>query len=146
MLSSNQISAETEARVLTSLLATGLTVSVPFGVARYDLILELDGRFLRIQCKTGRLKDGYVLFNACSAVGSRGRNFTRRSYQDDADLFGVYCSGTEQVYLIPVENKTAISLRVSSPRNGQKKGIRLAADYEVKQFIENERKQSVQGV
>jgi hypothetical protein len=33
----------------------GYSVLLPFGVnQRYDLVLDLDGRFVRAQCKTGR--------------------------------------------------------------------------------------------
>lgn len=49
-------------------------------------------------------------------------------------MFGVYCPEVGKCYLVPVEDvtRTTCSLRVDPPKNGQKKGIRWAANYEVR--------------
>jgi hypothetical protein len=50
------------------------------------------------------------------------------------DYFAVYCPETEGVYLVPitaVPNRVSTALRVSPPRNNQRRFIRLAADYEI---------------
>jgi PD-(D/E)XK endonuclease len=54
-----------------------------------------------------------------------------RSYQGDVDFFGVYCPGTEEVYLVPIGDvpERAASLRVEPPRNGQTRNVRWAKDY-----------------
>ncbi len=42
-------------------------VSVPFGEnTRYDLMIDNDGYLSRVQCKTGRLREGAIRFNTCS--------------------------------------------------------------------------------
>lgn len=52
-----------EAVVISELLKRNLTVSVPFGEnARYDLVVDDDGDFERVQCKTGSLKNGGYSF------------------------------------------------------------------------------------
>ena len=44
----------TEAAILSELVRRGYAVLLPFGVnQRYDLVLDLEGRFVRAQCKTG---------------------------------------------------------------------------------------------
>ena len=46
---------------------------IPFGDnQRYDLVVEREGNFVRVQCKTGRVrKEGQILFNTCSSYVHR---------------------------------------------------------------------------
>jgi hypothetical protein len=62
----------------------------------------------------------------------KGRTI-RKGYKDEIDLFGVYCPGTEKVYLVPVEDVPCgeACLRLIPPRNHQKSKIRWAKDYEI---------------
>ena len=73
----------TEAAILAELVRRGYRILVPFGVnQRYDLVIETDEGFLRVQCKTGRLRDGVIQFNALSIQsntrGTRGSGLCRR--------------------------------------------------------------------
>jgi PD-(D/E)XK nuclease superfamily protein len=54
-----------ETHVLAALVAAGLTVLVPWGDnAAYDLVVDLEARFLRVQCKTARpIGNGCISFN-----------------------------------------------------------------------------------
>jgi hypothetical protein len=54
--------------VVAALVAVGKHVLLPFGDnLRYDLAYEEeDGSFVRVQCKTGRLVDGVILFPTSS--------------------------------------------------------------------------------
>jgi hypothetical protein len=85
--------------------------------------------FVRVQCKTGRLAKGAISFP--TAIWCRGNKY--RSYSGDVDCFGVYCSGTGQVYLVPVADvpDRSASLRFDPPRNRQSKGVRWAKDYAI---------------
>ena len=48
----------------SELVRRGFTVLLPFGVnQRYDLVLDVGGEFIRGQCKTGRLRQGSVVFS-----------------------------------------------------------------------------------
>ncbi len=131
-MDTNQIGAITEGKVLAALMGTGLVVAVPFGVARYDLVLETTEGFKRIQCKTGRIRNGVIRFNCYSIRGNRTQRFERRTYENDADFFGVYCAGTDKVYLVPIGlyNNEGY-LRVDPCKNGRTKGVLWAKDYEV---------------
>jgi len=125
---------KTEAIVLAELVKRDYRVLVPFGVNhRYDLVIDQGGQFLRVQCKTGRLANGVVTFNASSTQGGNARDGAiRRGYKDEADVFLVYCPGTDKVYWILVEEAgTAPNLRVDPPKNNQTTGIRWARDYEL---------------
>jgi hypothetical protein len=129
MRDTSSVGNKTEAVVLAALVHAGFSPLLPFGSGQpYDIALDYRGKLLRVQCKTGRLvKDGVVFFP--TAIWCR--NMSYRSYHGDVDLFGVYCPGTEEVYLVPIADVPAkgASLRVAPPRNGQTRGIRWAADY-----------------
>jgi len=94
--------------------------------------LAIDGLFVRAQCKTGRLRNRRVIFNAQS-VRSNTRVAERSSYVGEVDVFIVYCPDLDRIYAIPVDDVPLSegSLRVEPTANGQKKGIRWAADYEL---------------
>jgi PD-(D/E)XK endonuclease len=122
----------TEAVVLSVLAKAGYTILVPFGVARYDLAVD-DGTgegIKTIQCKTGRIRQGCVAWNACSQNRDTKE---RRDYRGQVDYFGVWSPDNDKVYLVPVGD-VAVSegrLRLDAAKNNQKFGVRLAADYEV---------------
>jgi PD-(D/E)XK endonuclease len=122
--------------VILALREKKFIVSEPFGEnARYDLVMDDGDRLSRVQCKTGRLRGGAVLFATCSCYGHHFRpSESRRDYLGEIDFFAVYCHETSGVYLIPVEdvpNRASGALRVAAPRNGQQKRIRFARDYEI---------------
>jgi hypothetical protein len=126
----SSIGNKTEAIVLAALVHAGYSTLLPFGGGHpYDIVLDDGGKFLRVQCKTGRLQEGVIFFP--TAIWCR--NLSYRSYEGDVDLFGVYCPGTEEVYLVPIGHVPgkAASLRVKPPRNGQARGIRWAKDYQI---------------
>ena len=125
-----------EAMIIARLVQAGKMILLPFGENhRYDLVLDEGDRFIKVQCKTGRLKNGVVLFPTCSTTYHFPKNqpstFYQRDYAKDADLFGVYCPDNDSVYLVPVAEvgKRAASLRLEPSRNGQAKRIRWAKDY-----------------
>jgi hypothetical protein len=121
----------TEAAVLRALVERDFAVLVPFGDGHpYDLVVHLAGAcFARVQCKTGRVKKGSLVFNSRSTDHGRGAG----TYLGLADIFGVYCPPTDAVYLVPVrEVPTGVPhLRIEAARNNQQRGIRYAADYEI---------------
>src|SRR5215210_6393365 len=122
------VGQRTEAIILAELVRRGLRVLMPFGVNhRYDFALDIGDQFLRVQCKTGRMDNGTVLFNAQS-IRSNMKRVLCRSYAGEIDLFCVYCPENNQVYAVPVGEATSTTarLRVSPPANGQKRGIRWA--------------------
>lgn len=110
----------------------------PFGEnQRYDLLIDDGDRFIRVQCKTGRLRNGVIRFNACSVTyhhpSNRGTREYKRDYRGSADLFGVYCRETDSVYLVPVDQvgtKEGV-LRVAPTKNSQSRKVRWARDFEL---------------
>ena len=130
------IGDRTTLAVMLALREAGNVVSVPFGEnTRYDLIADDGVRLLRVQCKTGRLRDGAVVFRPSSSYAHHASpRVIRRRYEGQIDYFGVYCVDNGGVYLVPIEDVTTTwmaMLRVEPARNGQKRGIRLTADYQM---------------
>jgi hypothetical protein len=122
-----------EAAILAELVKRGYRVLLPFGVnQRYDLVLDCDGRFLRAQCKTGRLREG-VIECRTQSIQSNTRGSRWRSYTGEIDLFIVYCPQNDSVYVVPADEVPGrgMHLRVNPPRNRQDKRVRWAKDYEL---------------
>lgn len=75
--------------------------------------------------KTGRLRNGAILFNAVST-------HDKKRYDGEADLFCVYCPDNHKFYLLNVAGLAKqVSLRVSAPKNNQKKKMLWARNYEI---------------
>ena len=124
----------TETQVAAALVRHGMRVLRPISSAtRYDLLIDHDdGRFTRVQCKTGILRRSCVVFRLYSISG---HDTQRKEYAGQADAFGVYCPQTNRSYLVPM---TAISicrsfatLRVEPTKNGQRRGTRDAAEFAI---------------
>jgi PD-(D/E)XK endonuclease len=123
----------TEAAIQLELLRRGYRVLVPLGVnQRYDLVLDTGDGFVRAQCKTGRLRDGCVVFRTAS-VQSNTRRSRVRDYAGGADVFLVYSPETRAVYVVPVAeaSRSQMLLRVDRSRNAQAQGVHWATDYEL---------------
>lgn len=121
----------TVAILTATFLRRGFVVLKPLSeLMRFDLVIDRGNGFERVQCKTGRLRDGAVKFNACSSTAHH-RNGKRRDYRGQIEVFGVFCPDTDQCYLIPVDDTGAShgSLRVEGSKNNQSKGIRMAETY-----------------
>jgi hypothetical protein len=117
----------------------GYPVLVPFGEnTRYDLAIDTGDQLRRVQCKTGRLRNGAVQFNTCSSYAHHPNpKILKRDYIGEIDDFAVFCPELGAVYLIPIADVRAhrrANLRVDPPRNGQRKFVRLAAQYELLRF------------
>lgn len=130
------IGDRTTLATMLALSTSGYAVSVPFGEnTRYDLIIDDGGRLLKVQCKTGRLRNGAVFFRPSSSYAHHASpRQKRRVYRGEIDYFAVHCPETGGVYLVPiaaVATTWMASLRVEPPRNCQKRRIRSAAEYEI---------------
>jgi hypothetical protein len=119
----------TEAKILAALIAAGYLVSVPFGAGhKYDFIIDDSVSLRRVQCKTGRVKQGVLHFNSYSQSGNGA---IKQGYHGLADLFAVLNPENGQVYLVPVEGFGAagVSLRLASTLNGQSQKVNWAVDF-----------------
>jgi hypothetical protein len=122
-----------EAMLMTAFLRKGVPVLTPFGDnQRYDIVVETQAGFKRVQCKTGRLKNGVIQFPVASSAYHRGGK--RQGYAGQIDFFGVYCPENEKCYLIPIQeapSRNLCTLRVSPTGNNQSSNVRWATDFEI---------------
>jgi PD-(D/E)XK endonuclease len=128
------VGERSEAIILAELVKRGHRVLVPYGTNhRYDLVIDLGARFLRAQCKTGRLRKGAIKFNTRSTRANTLRAVTTPYDADQIDLFLIYCPDTDRVYAVGIDEATSSegALRVDPTANGQAKRIRWAADHEL---------------
>jgi PD-(D/E)XK endonuclease len=106
---------------------------------RYDLVIDLGEKLLRVQCKWAS-RNGDVLNARCVTNRHTPRGYVRTTYTaDQIDALGVYAPDTDRCYLIPVSDvagRTMISLRVGPTHNNQAQLIRWAKDYEMQGAIE----------
>lgn len=123
-----------ELLVASKAMEFGYIVNFPFGHdARYDLLLEKNGSFKRIQVKTTVSKEDIMVIRTCS-VGRTNKKHTLKKYkQEEIEAIIVYDIRTKDYYYIHSlelgEGKAAFQLRFKAPRNGQQKKIRWAKDY-----------------
>ncbi len=118
------------AKILGSLLSKGHAVLLPFGDSqRYDLVLDRGGTLSKVQCKSGRVRNGCVRFNTSSTTWYGGHH--RKNYRDGVDFFGVYCPEVDTSYLIPVQlvGETQGVLRLEPTKNKQTRKVRFAEEF-----------------
>jgi hypothetical protein len=125
-----------EAAVVHAFKAAGIAVLLPFGgFQAYDLVVDLPGgRLVRVQVKSGRVREGCVIFNCRSTDHGRGQ----RGYKGRADVFAVHA--TTGVYVIDVAAATATvtALRLIPTRNAQRQRVRMAADHTLDAWLGDE--------
>jgi hypothetical protein len=123
-----------EFEVATALMRTRKRVLRPLSAGlRYDLAIDNgDGTVVRVQCKTGTLRNGFITFRVCNADARRPQGIP---YRGQIEAFGVYCPQNGRAYLIPIDavgaNTSTARLRVDATRNDQHRGIRLADSFQI---------------
>jgi hypothetical protein len=126
MKDTSAVGSTTEGTILSALLKKGKRILLPFsGSSRYDILLDENGVFVRIQCKTGRIKGSVVIFNNYSVTQAGSKVYTK----SEIDFLAIYCPDNDKIYWMPVEicrkGKTRLKLA------GQIKKTDLAAkDFE----------------
>jgi hypothetical protein len=122
--------------VMLALTEAGFDVLVPFSEnVRYDLVIDDGKKLARIQCKTGRLSKGAVIFRTASSYYHHPHpRMPSKHYHREVDFFGVYCRQTAGVYLVPIDQlptQWSAALRITPARNNQAQGVRLASRFQV---------------
>lgn len=125
-----------EMRVAADVLARGHRIAIPFGEdCDYDLVVDRAGRLERVQVKH-TASDGRVVVVRCrsqSLTGGRVRA-TKKYTAATVDWIAVFDTTTDRCFYIPAaelgpDGCAQLHLRLDAPRNGQRAGIRHAADY-----------------
>ena len=126
-----------EQAAITRLLQCGYIVLTPYGqMHRYDLVIEdADGKFWRVQVKTGWLNEDHsiIRFATASSMNYTVKNKGWRNYRGQCEYFAVYVEDLNKVYLLPVDDvgTSLATLRLVPSKNHQEKHVRWAKDYEL---------------
>jgi PD-(D/E)XK endonuclease len=124
-----------EMMVAADLLRRGYKIAIPYGEDwDFDLVLRRKGALERVQCKYTR-SDGVVINVTCysaSLTGGKVR-YIKRYTDATIDWLAVYDETTDRCYYVPADElgagRSRLHLRATPARNGQRIGIRVAADY-----------------
>lgn len=114
--------------VATELLRTGWHVAFPYGEnLKYDIVAEKEGVFKRIQVKAVTPQNGVLRVNCRASNNWSVLHYTPK----DFEMLAVADLTNRKVYFIPSGRMTRnlINLRISPPKNGQKRKVNLAEDF-----------------
>ena len=136
-LSSQFIGKATELAVTKSLIENNCVPSVPIVEARYDLVVEVNNKLVKIQVKTATIAadESAISIRLYSSNTNTKRTVDKNYLEDGIDYFATHYKGTS--YLIPIEEcgVREKKLRLKPTLNGQIKGISFAKDYELSKII-----------
>lgn len=133
-----------ELQCLSRFIELGFECSIPYGNgAKYDFIADINGKLLRIQCKSaihpkskmmGQSRDlNAFTFHTCAQTTNTQKTVRHTYSKDQIDYFATYFNG--KVYLIPVEEcSTSKTLRFAPPASGNK-NYNKAEDYEIEKVL-----------
>jgi hypothetical protein len=125
------VGLRSEIAILHHLIRRGFVVFQPVNAnCRSDLLIDAGTRFIRVQCKTARVHDGYIVFHARSIRSNRNRTLCR-TYEGEIDVFMAYCEARDEVYVVPLgqATRTEVRLRTAEPANNQRSRVRWAKDH-----------------
>lgn len=126
-----------ESQILKLVVQMDCHVLLPFGDGvPYDLAVDVEGQLLRVQVKTGRLRNGCVIFSLLRHSGRHGKG--RKYEKNEFDLFAVYCPDNDQAYLLPAtlgQRQNEGRLRVEPTKNNQQRKIRQADEFVFEVFL-----------
>jgi PD-(D/E)XK nuclease superfamily protein len=128
-----------EAVIAAEAVKLGVFVLRPFVEGgRYDLMFDIDGTLLRVQCKWAQRKgDVIVAYTGTCRLTPQG--YVRTTYRaSEVDAIALYCADVGACYLLPIRDvagKNVVHLRLAPARNNQEFAIRYATDYEIRGAI-----------
>ncbi len=123
-----------EAAIAAEAVKLGVVVLRPLVEGRrYDLMFDIDGMLLRVQCKMGNRK-GAVIAAHIGTCRLTPRGYVRTTYAaSEIDAIGIYCADLDNCYLVPVNDvagQSLLHLRLTPAANNQELAIKYAATYE----------------
>ena len=129
----------TELKCQMFCLERGFIVSKPIvDNARYDLLLDYNNKFYRIQIKTSRwMSEEHegIVFNCKSQHSVAGGNKIMKYTPEEVDFFMTEFEG--EFYLIPCERaKSEMRLRFKPTKNHQDDKATFAKDFKCEEVIQ----------
>ena len=137
MLNSKQKGNVTEIETMLYFLERGYTVSKPYGdCEKYDLIIDINEKLYKIQCKTSLSKDNGKSFSFSTRTNTRKDGKTVHYFYSKNEIDFFATSFNKKIYLIPLEEcHSGKILRLEDAANNQEKNIVFASDYEADKIL-----------
>ena len=137
-----QKGTSTELHCILDLTNLGIRCLKPVDESsKYDVVADLNGRFIRIQCKTASWvtdtveeKVAFSISTCCQTTNTK--KTTRYKYsKNDIDYFYTWFEG--QGYLVSIEEATGVTFRwrYEYPKSNQRQGIHIANDYKIEEVL-----------
>jgi hypothetical protein len=133
MLTTTQRGARAESAITSAAIRLGVGVFRAVADERYDLVLDIGARLLRVQCKTAALNDDVLVIRCYSCRRTAGGMLKRSYTSDEIDAVPAYCDELGRCFLIPirrVDGLSTIQLRLAPAKNNQAQRINWANDFE----------------
>lgn len=120
MLNSKQKGISTELQCLAAFGKLGIQTLIPYGdYARYDIVIDVNNQFYKIQCKTSSIQENGSYKFSCRSTAANHSRAASRSYTDDEiDFFATIIE--DECYLIPISEcgVNEKTLRFTYPNSG----------------------------
>lgn len=115
----------------------GYNISVPLGEdCRYDFILDVQGKLLRVQVKTCREENNGIVFKVQSTHLSATKGSISHSYtKNDIDVFATFYNN--QCYLIPIEDCGVSTKKLLFNKNSIMQSGSYIKDFEALKILNN---------
>jgi hypothetical protein len=128
-----------EAVIAAEAVKLGVVVLRPIVEGRgYDLMFDVDGLLLRVQCKWGSRK-GAVIVSSLRTSRLTPAGYVRTTYTAaEINAIALYCADLDRCYLLPIGDvlgQSYLHLRLTPAANHQEAAIRYAAQYELRGAI-----------
>lgn len=118
----------------------GYYTSIPFsGSCRYDVVADINGKLIKVQCKSSHFYKGdetCIEFDATRSTTNTQKTTRYQYTKEEIDYFYTHFNGYD--FLIPVEEtSTAKILRLLPPKNNQIEQVNIASDYLLDNVLES---------
>lgn len=132
------IGSITELKIMTAFIELGYNVSTPYGdCEHYDFIADINGRLIRVQCKTATTYDNGRSIDIDfrkKTYTSKGETINFLYDPNEIDFVATYFNN--KAYLVPTsEIRSKKRLRFDTPISGQQNYINMASEYEIERII-----------
>ena len=132
----------TELHCILDLTNLGISCLTPLDTSSlYDVVADINGKFIRIQCKTASWVKRTAVEHTAFEISLRRqttntKGTTHYKYsENEIDYFYTWFNG--QGYLVSINEATgtAFRWRYKYPLTGQKQGIHIADNYKIEEVI-----------
>lgn len=138
-MNSKDIGDISVAKTLFEFSKRGIPTLIPWGDnLRYDLVIELNNYFYKIQVKTANEECNGSIKCYTRSSTNHTTNKKLSTYENDVDYFVFYNQKRDLIAMVPISEigtNKSISLRIEEPKNNQQKQIKYFSDYSLDKIL-----------